>query len=117
MPLLTLGLISKLTGYQEMIQTKKLLKKFSKITSHIIEPNKDQIEQYRETIGRQTSEFNGVEYEWHGRTFQDYILTHGLSSTYHFISLVHSIYYIMGLKPLKKQFFSFLFFKLYFVDP
>ncbi len=94
----------------EMIQTKKLLKKFSKITAHVVEPDKDQVEQYRETIRRQTSEFNGVEHEWYNQTFQDYVLTQRLSSTYHFITLVHSIYYIWdeGLEETVKKLYEML---------
>ncbi len=80
-----------------MIQTKKLLKRFSNITTHVVEPNEEAIKKYQDAVHHQIcqsdNDMPGVRYEWYNQTLQDFMRRH-IRQKYHFISLVHSVYFI-----------------------
>ncbi|XP_072047088.1 histamine N-methyltransferase-like [Amphiura filiformis] len=92
-PLRVLG-IGSAEGEQEILQLKKLKTKFAKLSTTVIEPNKEMFLQYQETVLQKSSELPGIEFEWHNQTYQDYVQVHGVRKTYHFISMVYSIYYV-----------------------
>ncbi|XP_072050021.1 histamine N-methyltransferase-like [Amphiura filiformis] len=92
-PLCVLG-IGSAEGNHEMLQLKKLKTKFAKLSTTVIEPNKQMFLQYQETVRQKSSDFTGIEFEWHNQTFQDYVQLYGVRKKYHFISMVHSIYYV-----------------------
>ncbi|XP_072046726.1 histamine N-methyltransferase-like [Amphiura filiformis] len=92
-PLRVLG-IGSAEGQQEILQLEKLKTKFSKLSTTVIEPNKQMFLQYQETVRQKSSDLTGIEFEWHNQTYQDYVILHGVKKKYHFISMVHSIYYV-----------------------
>ena len=95
--LLLLSLISILipfSGYQETLQLKKLKTKFPKISVTVLEPSSDKISIYQKTVQQNSSDFTGIDYEWYNQTFQEYMKSTGTKKSYHFISVIHAMYFL-----------------------
>ncbi|XP_072017972.1 histamine N-methyltransferase-like [Amphiura filiformis] len=92
-PLLVLGVGSG-EGYQEIFQLKKLKTKFSQISATVVEPSTQRISEYQDIAGTKSSEFTGIQYEWHNQTFQEFVRSAGAERKYHFITIVHAVYFL-----------------------
>ncbi|XP_072047096.1 histamine N-methyltransferase-like [Amphiura filiformis] len=92
-PLRVLGVGSS-EGSQEIIQLKNLKNKFSRISASVIEPSKQKISKYQETVNQKNSDFTGIKYEWHNQTFQEYIQYMRVQKKYHYITIIHTMYFL-----------------------
>ncbi|XP_072030111.1 histamine N-methyltransferase-like [Amphiura filiformis] len=90
-PLCVLG-IGSAEGNQDILQLKQLKSKFSQISATVVEPSRQMILQYQDTVHQKSRDFTGIEFEWYNQTYQDFIQLHGIKQKYHLISMVHSIY-------------------------
>ncbi|XP_072015558.1 histamine N-methyltransferase B-like [Amphiura filiformis] len=106
-PLRVLGVGSG-GGYQETLQLKKLKTKFSRISATVIEPSTEQISKYQEMVRQNSSDITGIEYKWHNQTFQEFERSIAAGQKYHFITIVHAIYYVGKVEETVKTFSELL---------
>ncbi|XP_072030423.1 histamine N-methyltransferase-like [Amphiura filiformis] len=106
-PLRVLGVGSS-EGDLEIQQLKKLLIEFSKLDACVCEPDKEMISHYRDTVNRRESVTSSVAFEWQNLTFQEYLKNVGKEKKYHFISLVHVIYFIGDPEEAIKNLYKML---------
>ncbi|XP_072041311.1 histamine N-methyltransferase-like [Amphiura filiformis] len=94
-PLRVLG-VGTGEGYFEVLQMKKLKSNFSEISATVNEPSTKHIIQYQDAVDveKQKGDLGEVHYEWHNQSFQDYMKSTGAKQKYHFISILHAIYYV-----------------------
>ncbi len=93
------------TGENELIFMKKLLTRFMNIEACVLEPCRDLIFKYQDLVDENEKELEGVEYEWRQQSLEEYGQTcqyFGEGPKYHFISLIHSIYYVNELESALK---------------
>ena len=77
---------------------KKILTKFPKIHACALEPREEPLRLYQQKIAKNTSQLHGVKFDWQNCTIEEYMDTQGNMRKYHFISAIHSIYYMKDLK-------------------
>ncbi|XP_072018562.1 histamine N-methyltransferase B-like [Amphiura filiformis] len=106
-PLRVLGVGSS-EGYLEILQLKKLKTEFSRISANVIEPSTRRISEYQETVREKSSEITGIEYEWYNQTFQEFVTSKEAGQKYHFISIIHAIYFAGELEDAVKRLYNFL---------
>ncbi|XP_072047094.1 histamine N-methyltransferase-like [Amphiura filiformis] len=106
-PLRVLGVGSG-EGYQETLQLKKLKTKFSRISATVIEPSTEQISKYQEMVREKSSDITGIEYKWHNQTFQEFVTSIETGQKYHFITIVHAIYYVGKVEETFRTFSNLL---------
>ncbi|XP_072041808.1 histamine N-methyltransferase A-like [Amphiura filiformis] len=94
-------------GILEIYQLRKLATKFPKISASVVEPS-ELITKYKDTVGRNPVADN-ITFEWHKQTFDEYLASvacHGSDKKYHFISVVHAVYFLgdpdVSIKKLYK---------------
>ena len=80
------------------MQLKKLRTKFPKISVTVLEPSTEKMSIYQETVQQNSSDFTGIGYEWYNQTFQEYMKSTGTKKRYHFISVVHAMYFMGDVK-------------------
>ncbi|XP_072041809.1 histamine N-methyltransferase A-like [Amphiura filiformis] len=90
-PIRVLGIGSG-DGILEMHQLRKLAAKFPKISASVVEPS-ELITKYKDTVGRNPVADN-ITFEWYKQTFDEYLACHGSEKKYHFISVVHAVYFL-----------------------
>ncbi|XP_072046712.1 histamine N-methyltransferase-like [Amphiura filiformis] len=96
-------------GNQETLQLKKLKTKFSRLSATVIEPNVKRISKYQDMVRQKGSDITGIEYEWHNQTFHEFVTSMEAEQKYHFISIVHAIYYYAGdLEETVKKLYNLL---------
>ncbi|XP_072041810.1 histamine N-methyltransferase A-like [Amphiura filiformis] len=79
-------------GILEMHQLQKLTAKFLKISASVVEPS-ELITKYKDTVGMNPAADN-ITFEWYKQTFDEYLACHGSDKKYHFISVVHAVYFL-----------------------
>ena len=87
-------------GSLEIQQLKKLQAKFGKIKACVAEPSKELIGNYKDRVTRNDDGVQDIEYEWHNQTIQD---VWGTDRKYHFISAIHSVYFLTDLEEAIKR--------------
>ncbi|XP_038066471.1 histamine N-methyltransferase-like [Patiria miniata] len=70
-----------------------LSKRFPRINKCVVEPNPRFLDQYKARAQSEVHELQGLYYEWRQQTIQQYEKA-GDSAKFHFISAIHSIYYV-----------------------
>ncbi|XP_072046713.1 histamine N-methyltransferase A-like [Amphiura filiformis] len=95
-------------GYQETLQLKKLKTKFSRISATVIEPNTKQICKYQITVRQNSSDITGIKHKWHNQTFQEFMTSIEAEQKYHFITIVHAMYYMGEVEEAVKTFYELL---------
>ena len=81
-------------GDQEILQLRRLKNKFPQRSVRVIEPSTRDINRYKETVRQKSSYLAGVEFEWHNKTFQEYMKSTEEVKKFHFITIIHAVYYI-----------------------
>ena len=71
----------------------KLLQRYPRINNRVVEPAEDQIVQYKALAQSRAHELRGVSFDWRQQTIQQYEEA-GDATKFHFISAIHSIYYV-----------------------
>ena len=97
--------LSLVAGCLEIQQLKKLQAKFGKIKACVVEPSKELMGKYKNRVTRNDESVEDIGYEWHNKTFQEFI---GATQKYHFISAIHSIYFLGGPEEAIKRMYSLL---------
>ena len=87
---------------------KKLLTKFPEIHACALEPRAEPLSLYQQKIDRNQSQLRGVEFEWQNCTIEEYMDTKSNTKKYHFISSIHSIYYMKDLKDTLQYLYDLL---------
>ena len=59
--------------------------------TYVVEPNKDLLTKYQDKVKRNEDGVGDIGYEWHNQTFQEFGKT---DQKYHFISAIHSMYFL-----------------------
>ncbi|XP_072045861.1 histamine N-methyltransferase-like [Amphiura filiformis] len=107
-PLCVLGVGSS-EGNQETLQLKKLKTKFSQISATVIEPNTKRLSKYQDMVHQKSSDIAGIEYSWHNQPFHELVTSMETGQKYHFISILHAIYYYAGeLEETVKKLYNLL---------
>ncbi|XP_072025131.1 histamine N-methyltransferase B-like [Amphiura filiformis] len=106
-PLRVLGVGSS-EGNQETLQLKKLKTKFSRISATVIEPSTEQICKYQEMVHQNSSDITGIEYKWHNQIFQEFERSAEAGQKYHFITIIHAVYYVGKVEETIKTFYELL---------
>ena len=70
-----------------------LLQQFSRINNRVVEPAPDQLVQYKALVQSKAQELHGVSCDWRQQTIEEYEKAGDLTQL-HFISAVHSLYYV-----------------------
>ena len=70
-----------------------LLQQFPRINNRVVEPAPDQLVQYKALVQSKAHELHGVSCDWRQQTIEEYEQAGDLTK-FHFISAVHSIYYV-----------------------
>ncbi|XP_038068249.1 histamine N-methyltransferase-like isoform X2 [Patiria miniata] len=83
------------SGVTDCIMLERLLKQFSRINNRVVEPLAEFLDLYKSLVSSKAHQLHGVECDWRQQTIGQYQKA-GDSSKFHFISAVHSIYYIAG---------------------
>ncbi|XP_072047091.1 histamine N-methyltransferase B-like [Amphiura filiformis] len=105
-PLRVLGVGSS-EGNLETLQLEKLKTKFSRISTTIIEPN-TKLSKYQEMVRQKSSDITGIEYIWHNQTFQEFVTSMEAGQKYHFITIVHAMYYLGEVEETVQTFYELL---------
>ncbi|XP_072047097.1 histamine N-methyltransferase B-like [Amphiura filiformis] len=106
-PIRVLGVGSS-EGYQESLQLKKIKTKFPQISATVIDPSTERISEYQERVHQNCSDFTGIEYEWHNQTFQEFVTSMEAGQKYHFITIVHAIYYAGEVEEAVRKLYELL---------
>ncbi|XP_072046729.1 histamine N-methyltransferase-like [Amphiura filiformis] len=106
-PLRVLGVGSS-EGNLETLQLQKLKTKFSRISATVIEPSTEQISKYQEMVHQKSSNITGIEYSWYNQTFQEFVTSMEAGQKYHFITIVHAIYYTGKVEETVQTFYELL---------
>ncbi|XP_072025484.1 histamine N-methyltransferase-like [Amphiura filiformis] len=77
-------------GLAEFYQLQKLAAKFPKISASVVEPS-NLITEYQDIVGRNPIA-KTISFQWHKKTFDEFLTSN--SQKYHFISLIHSVYFL-----------------------
>ncbi|XP_072036961.1 histamine N-methyltransferase A-like [Amphiura filiformis] len=93
-------------GILEIYQLQKLAAKFPKISASVVEPS-ELITKYKDTAGRNPVADN-ITFEWHHRTFDEYLACNGYDKKYHFISVVHAVYFLGDPEVFMKKLYKLL---------
>ncbi|XP_022087934.1 histamine N-methyltransferase A-like isoform X1 [Acanthaster planci] len=73
----------------------------------IVEPAAEMVNKYKEHVADQASELPNVAYDWRVQTLEDFQATPtNHDARFHFISSVHSIYYVPDLKTSLKDLYD-----------
>ncbi|XP_072047093.1 histamine N-methyltransferase B-like [Amphiura filiformis] len=106
-PLRVLGVGSS-EGNQETLLLSKLKTKFSRISATVIEPNTKQLSVYQDMVHQKSSDITGIEYKWHNQTFQEFVTSIETGHKYHFITIVHAIYFVGEVEETVRKLYEFL---------
>ena len=71
----------------------KLMQRYPRINNCVVEPAEDQIVQYKALAQSRAHELQGVSFDWRQQT-TDQFTEAGDATKFHFISAIHSIYYV-----------------------
>ena len=88
-----------------MQQLKKLKAKFDKIKACVVEPSYELIGKYKDRVRRSENTMEDTEYAWYNQSFQEF---KGDGQKYHFISAIHSIYFLGDPEEAIKRLHSLL---------
>ena len=85
-------------GQIELLFLKEMKSSFPTIRACVIEPSSDLLSEYQRNVIKDP--LPGVTFEWKNETFQSYTISrqNGSERKYHFISVIHSIYYLSNLE-------------------
>ncbi|XP_072047089.1 histamine N-methyltransferase-like [Amphiura filiformis] len=95
-------------GNQETLQLKKLKTKFSRLSATVIEPSTERISKYQDMVRQKSSDITGIEYKWHNQTFHEFVRSMETGQKYHFITIVHAIYFMGEIEETFKKLYNFL---------
>ena len=87
---------------------KKLLTKFPKIHACALEPLQEPLKLYQQKTAKNPSQLHGVKFDWHNCTIEEYMDTQVNMRKYHFISAIHSIYYMKDPKNTLEYLYDIL---------
>ncbi|XP_072013922.1 histamine N-methyltransferase-like [Amphiura filiformis] len=93
------------SGDMELIFLKKLLTRLMNIEACVLEPCRDLISKYQDLVDANEKDLEGIEYEWRQQSLEEYGQTCRYfeeGPKFHFISVVHSIYYVNELESALK---------------
>lgn len=79
---------------------KQLLSRFMNIEACVLEPCRGLISKYQDLVDENEKDLEGIEFEWRQQTLEEYGKTCKLfeeGPKFHFISVIHSIYYVNDL--------------------
>ncbi|XP_070561801.1 histamine N-methyltransferase-like [Ptychodera flava] len=82
------------SGETDLRMISHLLKLFPRIHNIVVEPTANLVEKYRSLMKANQHLIKGVETEWREQTLEDFQSSVGSSLSYHFISAIHSLYYV-----------------------
>ncbi|XP_072022612.1 histamine N-methyltransferase A-like [Amphiura filiformis] len=104
-PLRVLGVGSG-SGEIEIVFLNKLLLKFSKIHTCVVEPCVNLLAQYQVKTKDKAA---NITFDWQNRTFEEFVkLQQGNSLKYHFISACNSMYYVKNLDEALQSLYDML---------
>lgn len=79
----------------EVKMLKQLMKKFSLIKCTVTEPSVERITSYKKLVEDQKESLKGVTFDWRQETIQEFCKANADGSEqFHFVSFIHSIYFI-----------------------
>ena len=81
--------------------------KFPKLRACVVEPG-DDITEYQHNVNKGEYGVDGIEFEWHNKTLQDFINLKASDQTYHFISAIHVIYLLGDIEDAIKSLWNML---------
>ncbi|XP_070553907.1 histamine N-methyltransferase-like [Ptychodera flava] len=82
------------SGEVDLSMISHLRKLFPSIQNVAVEPTTDLMDKYRSLFRVKQHLLEGVETEWREQTLEGFKNTVGYSVSYHFISAIHSLYYV-----------------------
>ncbi|XP_072018176.1 histamine N-methyltransferase-like [Amphiura filiformis] len=104
-PLRVLGVGSG-RGEIELVFLNKLLLKFPKIHTCVVEPCANLLTEYQHNIKEKATNFT---FDWQNRTFEEFVkLQQESSLKYHFISACNSMYYVKNLQEALQSLYDML---------
>ncbi|XP_072046730.1 histamine N-methyltransferase-like [Amphiura filiformis] len=106
-PLRVLGVGSG-EGNLETLQLNQLKTKFSLISATVIEPNTQQLSKYQDMVRQNSSDITEIEYKWRNQTFQEFVRSTETGKKYHFITIVHAMYYVGEVEESVQTFHELL---------
>ncbi|PIK44056.1 putative histamine N-methyltransferase [Apostichopus japonicus] len=105
----TLG-IGSASGFMDCKLISCILRKFPDVCSTIVEPMLSYIDRFKENAAEES--LLSVEWDWNQTMWQQYYddltLTDIPSTKFHFVSSIHSLYYIPNLEKTIKEFLACL---------
>ena len=90
------GIFFSIFSFKGMMDCKLLiilLQQFPRINNRVVEPAPDQLVHYKALVQSKAQELHGVSCDWRQQTIDQYEKAGDLTK-FHFISAVHSIYYV-----------------------
>ncbi|XP_038068314.1 histamine N-methyltransferase A-like [Patiria miniata] len=81
------------SGEMDVQMLTKLLRRFPLINNRVVEPAMDQLVKYKALAQSKANDLHGVTCDWRQQTIAQYEKA-GDSKKFHFISSIHSIYYV-----------------------
>ncbi|XP_070553905.1 histamine N-methyltransferase-like [Ptychodera flava] len=82
------------SGEMDLSMMSHLRKLFPSIQNVAVEPTTDHVEKYQSLFRAKQHLLEGVETEWREQTLEGFKKSVGSSVSYHFISAIHSLYYV-----------------------
>ena len=85
-----------------------MIPKFPTVRTCVLEPSSDLLSEYQRNVD--TNPLPGFTFEWKNQTLEEYTQSrqNGLDRKYHFISVIHSIYYFCNLEEALRSVYDML---------
>ena len=95
-------------GQTELLFLKELKRNFPTVRACVLEPSSVLLDEYQKNVDR--NPLPGITFDWKNQIFEKYTISrqNSFESKYHFISAIHSIYYINNLEEALRNLYDML---------